>query len=66
MTEKTSERFWMKNNSGRLIIACEFASIDEARAAAANWNRDADCANRVDVIQNGPTAMGSTRVTTAA
>ena len=60
-------KFWMINqNSQKLIISTDFETIEDARQAAVNWNKEADGAMRVDIIMNASNAREATKVTTVA
>lgn len=61
---ETKTKWFMLNNSGKLIVAAEFDSLDAARESAKRWNRNEERPEmRVDIIQNARHAIESTRVT---
>ncbi len=60
---KPTLRFWSRNNSGALVHAGEFESLDHAELAARIWNRsETRPGMRVDVIANAEVTAHATKV----
>lgn len=58
-------KWYFRTDSGYLVIATEFATIEEARESARRWNADPDTREerKVAVIANAERTAEATRVT---
>ncbi len=61
--ETSKVRVWARNNSGTLIHAGDFESLDQAELTARVWNRsESRPGMKVDIIANAETTAHATKV----